>query len=44
MQKERALCVLSSQEMAIIVTQYFPMTLSQLANILSQPPLNVKVL
>lgn len=35
-----ALCVLSSQEMAIIVTQYFPMTLTQLAHILSQDPLN----
>lgn len=35
-----ALCVLPSQELAIIVTQYFPMTLSQLAHILSQSPLN----
>lgn len=34
-----ALCVLPHHEMAIVISQYFPLTLQQLADILKAPPL-----
>ncbi len=34
-----ALCILPNQEVAVIITQYFPMTLHQLARMLSDKPL-----
>ncbi len=37
-----ALCVISDHEMAIVITQYFPITLSQLAHTLIDQPLNCR--
>ena len=34
-----ALCILPNQEVAVVITQYFPMTLNQLARILIDKPL-----